>query len=352
MSDISTLVLEIQTNKCHLSCRHCYASGFKVHRDELPLSTAIEIVEKVSLLSSGNCYIYLYKDIIECSYLSLFAEYLKDRGMIKSLDPLPTHGWPRDKNLLPDQLSSLASNGVEAVWLTVHGLQDEHDRFVRRPGAFRQLLQFAHAASSYGLKVIWNLSLRRSNFDAIMDLVQSTTFSNISSDFRLAVAAHIGNAKKLDNDRPTIDQVRILEASGLKASTPLFSEDEWINRVKLGIFSAKPLEGYAEVRVMPDLTIWLHDFPEDRIIGHLRESSLTELRHAIYLSPSYISDLKSQAVQPRIKSIAFECGEKNSNMAHCEYSIVSTWLNRVGNIKTEILGGRNGNLAIPEQTVS
>jgi len=303
----------------------------------MPLHDVIEIVERLSALSNNTLFVYLYKDVIECSYFPDFVRFLQKRNLLDSLEPLPTHGWPRDAAQTPHWLDALASAGVKSLWLTIHGFAEEHDRFVRRPGAYFQILKFARAAVAKGLCVVWNLALRGSNFDALRILTQSAELRAISEQMRFSVSAHLGNAKRIYGDRPHIGQVREFEASGLVAATPLFSEAEWLSRIDLDIFATKPMTGgYAEVRVMPDFSIWLHDFPADRYIGNLRLHSFDRISCALFDKPSFVGDLKKATVQPRVAKLARICGNSFSDSAHCEYSIVSTWLERLSNSHSQV----------------
>lgn len=336
---IGDLVLELQVATCYLSCKHCYAGNFTVKKQQMLLEDVLACVKFFAAITTAKPTVYLYKDLLDYHDRAAFLQALRSSDLHESVELLPTHGRVKDGYDLTGAVSVLAQNGVRRVWLTLHGFREEHDNFVRRRGGFDNLLRFSAVARNAGIGVDWNLMARKSNIGQLAGLLRDPLIRSLSDNFYVSVPGHLGYGQKLSNDRPSIEAVRVLEDLGALPSTNIFSEAVWIDRlVRLRRLSDKcALQPYAEIRVMPDFSVWLHDFPTDRYIGSVKSDTTDTILKRILSERSLVAEIKDTSPTDRLLEMCRQYGDLSSNDAHCIYSIASVWSERRQKKSTHIV---------------
>ncbi|MGJ7500725.1 radical SAM protein [Variovorax sp. ZT5P49] len=331
---LDNLVLEIQASACRLSCRHCYASDFKVRKAQTDLEDIRRCIDYFQKIVRAKPLVYIYKDILDFDPLEVLLAILVECDLLASIAPLPTHGWPKDGDTAK-AVRSLSAAGVSHVWLTLHGSRDTHDAFVRRHGAHAQLRDFARCAADAGISVQWNLMLRHSNaMELLAQLVEVSALRD-ACDIFVSVPAAVRAATKLDRDRPTIDQLQLLRSAGARDSTDLLSESQWRERLAMGLLSTKrQLGSYAEIRVMPDRSILLHDLLADLPIGRWDQDEPAAVLQRAQVAGSVVGDLLGPQPTPAILALARRTTRWNAlppreHEVHCIYSMAATWLRRL-----------------------
>ncbi len=325
---LGSIVLEIQAVNCWLSCQHCYAGNFSVTKKQMSLEDVFSCISFFKEISKEPLTVYLYKDLLDYGEKFSFIEELSRLGLKGAIELLPTHGWARGDGS-KETAYRLAHSGVKKVWLTLHGNQNEHDYFVRRPGAYQRIFDFAQSAINTGVGVSWNLMLRKSNQLSLKSLLSNDDVLSLSQELYVSVPGGLGNGRSIIHDIPEIETVRQFQNLGIMTSTDIFSEAEWEFRIKsLNRLSTKcAMEPYAEIRIMPDLSIMLHDFPHDRVIGNISTDTPKTILERIYSANSFVGQLNRREPTQELLDLCEE-QSKGGKDAYCIYGVVSRWIDR------------------------
>ncbi len=165
-------VLAWETTKaCPLACPHCRASAVE-HRDPDELSTeegykmlesAAEVGKSIIILSGGEP---LLREDLEL--LAAKAVALGHRPVVSCND---------GSLLTEERIKSLAKAGIKHFSFSMHSEKEEdHDKFVRKAGAYKNALQAFERIKSNGLSFQINTTVLPGNYqrlDKIMDWVVS-----------------------------------------------------------------------------------------------------------------------------------------------------------------------------------
>lgn len=159
-SDYRPLVVWNTTNRCNLSCKHCYLNAEdREYEQELTNEEARAFIEDIAamqcpvLLFSGGEPL-LRKDLFE---LAAYAKSLGLRPVLSTNGTLIT----------PEMAQKLAEAGFQYVGVSIDGLEEIHDRFRGRKGAFRDAIQGLKNAAAAGLKTGVRFTV---NADNVVDL--------------------------------------------------------------------------------------------------------------------------------------------------------------------------------------
>lgn len=166
-SDYRPLVVWNTTNRCNLSCQHCYLNAEDKHyKDELTNAEARAFIEDIAqmrcpvLLFSGGEPL-LRPDLME---LVAYAKSLGLRPVLSSNGTLIT----------PEKAKELAAAGLQYVGVSIDGLPAIHDRFRGREGAFADAIQGLKNAAAAGLKTGVRFTVNADNVEdlpAVIDYV-------------------------------------------------------------------------------------------------------------------------------------------------------------------------------------
>jgi Fe-coproporphyrin III synthase len=159
-SDYRPLVVWNTTNRCNLSCKHCYLNA--EDRDYAEELTNAEARAFIADIAEMQCPVLLFsggepllrKDLFE---LIAYSKSLGLRPVLSSNGTLIT----------PEVAQKLAEAGLQYVGVSIDGLEETHDRFRGRKGAFREAIQGLKNAQAAGLKTGARFTV---NADNVADL--------------------------------------------------------------------------------------------------------------------------------------------------------------------------------------
>lgn len=154
--------------RCNLTCRHCYStSADKAFDGELGTAEAMAVMEDlrafgvpVLILSGGEPL--MRPDLFD------LAHHAKSLGFYLALS---TNGTLIDR----DHIGPIAAVGFDYLGISLDGLQETHDRFRRRIGAFQASLNGLRLCRDAGIKVGMRFTLTRDNaqdLPALLDLME------------------------------------------------------------------------------------------------------------------------------------------------------------------------------------
>jgi len=154
--------------RCNLTCKHCYSiSADTDFPGELSTDEVYRVMDDlkafgvpVLILSGGEPL--LRPDILDISRRA------KAMGFYVGLS---SNGTLIDA----DAIDAIAAVGYDYVGISIDGLEETHDRFRRKEGAFREALRGVRLCRERGLKVGLRFTLTRDNahdLPALLDLME------------------------------------------------------------------------------------------------------------------------------------------------------------------------------------
>ncbi|KEO79839.1 radical SAM protein [Paenibacillus polymyxa] len=156
------------TRACNLTCKHCYANACPAHDpDEMSTEEAKVFIDNLAafqvpvLLFSGGEPL-IRKDIYE------LISYASSKGLRPVVS---TNGTL----ITMDRAKMLKEAGVKYVGVSLDGLEERHDEFRGRKGAFKQALQGIRNCLVIGQKVGVRFTISRHTYedlDGVLDLIE------------------------------------------------------------------------------------------------------------------------------------------------------------------------------------
>ncbi len=151
--------------RCNLACKHCYATSADVNfAGELDTSEIYTVMDDlkafgvpVLILSGGEPL--LRPDIFEIS------QRAKNMGFYVGLSSNGTL-------ITKDNIDAIAEIGYDYVGVSLDGMQQIHDRFRRKQGAFEESLRGIRLCRDLGVKVGLRFTLTQDNVTDLPDLLK------------------------------------------------------------------------------------------------------------------------------------------------------------------------------------
>jgi len=198
------IVVWNMTNRCNLSCKHCYIGAKdEEHRGELTTRQAKRFIEdlgklKVPVLLFSGGEPLLREDIYE---LGIWA----DKEGVRPI--LSTNGTLISRKVA----DRLRVSGFKYIGVSLDGLEQVHDDFRNRVGAFRLALQGLENATKAGLRVGVRLTINEKNKDdlsQVLDLVQERGIPR----FCMYHLVYSGRAKEIISlDTSKVDKAKTIK---------------------------------------------------------------------------------------------------------------------------------------------
>ena len=331
----SKLNVGIRAVRCLNRCRHCYAGvGTTAFAGRPSAADVLGIVQKLSRLCTRKkgVSLCLYDDPFDHPEIETIIAGLWEKGFTSCTSIWATHGagmlhWDD----LSCRLRKLKTYGVDIFQFTFHGMEEEHDWFARREGAFGDTVRVAELCLEAGFTVYWAVFLSKRNLGDIPELV--TLLDKISlgkkSTLLLSTWTYIGNAVEVENLRPSIDQYETLRpAIGARLPTP-HTESYWVERGLAGDLSGFPQGSSSSACLSVSETGSItHALSDDDVeIGCL--DGPLELTVARYLrTRSTCHDICDKRDRIALQVLAREYGNPTSNKIHTSVSMLRCWIGR------------------------
>ncbi len=154
------------TNKCNLSCKHCYINARPEldGRDELSLEEAKAFIADLAemriplLLFTGG------EPLVRKDFWEL-ADYATAKGLKTALS---TNGTLITKEVA----AKIKARGIEYVGVSLDGAKEEtHNAIRNQPGSFKRAVQALRNCAEIGLKTGIRVTITRDNYREIADLL-------------------------------------------------------------------------------------------------------------------------------------------------------------------------------------
>jgi MoaA/NifB/PqqE/SkfB family radical SAM enzyme len=195
--------LQLHIAGCPNSCRHCGAGGSTPCGELMSFDDARWVVQQFRDLTKSeppvakNICTNLYHEPTAHSDFLALGEYNKEICEDMACEELPecysvlsTNGYgiarADDYRRILKRLRQL---GTKMISSTLHGLEEHHDWFVRRKGAFRDLFLSAERAREAGLQIHFNGYFDRRNirdFARLHDFICESGFEEQKSQYKIS----------------------------------------------------------------------------------------------------------------------------------------------------------------------
>lgn len=178
--------------RCNLTCKHCYSTSADTNfKGELSTAEALGVMDDlrgfgvpVLILSGGEPL--MRPDIFE------LAHRAKELGFYVALS---TNGTLIDEAMLP----RIRDVQFDYLGISIDGLEETHDRFRRRPGAFRESMRGIRLCREAGIRVGMRFTLTKDNAQDLPGLLQLMEREDVSK-FYLSHLNYAGRGNKNRGD--------------------------------------------------------------------------------------------------------------------------------------------------------
>jgi len=154
--------------RCNLNCRHCYSTSVdKDFTGELSTSEALALMEELRAFGVPVLILSGGEPLMRPDIFAL-AHRAKELGFYLALS---TNGTLIDETAV----SRIQAVGFDYLGISLDGLQDTHDRFRRRQGAFAESLRGLRLCRDAGIRVGMRFTLTRDNardLPGLLDLMR------------------------------------------------------------------------------------------------------------------------------------------------------------------------------------
>jgi len=178
--------------RCNLTCKHCYSTSADTNfKGELSTAEALGVMDDlrgfgvpVLILSGGEPL--MRPDIFE------LAHRAKELGFYVALS---TNGTLIDEAMLP----RIREVQFDYLGISIDGLEETHDRFRRRPGAFGESMRGIRLCREAGIRVGMRFTLTNDNAEDLPGLLQLMEREDVSK-FYLSHLNYAGRGNKNRGD--------------------------------------------------------------------------------------------------------------------------------------------------------
>jgi hypothetical protein len=202
----------VEAAGCTNTCRHCASEG------KPPYGGFFSVAELRGLVADG-WQIYPY---YEASAHPEYPELLAPDICAEGGDYHSTNGWGIARAEDPERLfARLREFGWRWLSLTLHGLEEHHDWFVARKGAYADIVRASELGRANGFGLHWNIMLDNRNLEQMPALLEVSREMTGSNGW-LCLANHHANRRmwRYEALRPSLADVR-------RRLAPWIAEEVW-----------------------------------------------------------------------------------------------------------------------------
>lgn len=152
------------TLACNLRCRHCASAAGLPRPNELSLEEALALCDQFPALAVREVHLTGGEPLLRPDWWRIAAR-LAERGITNRI---VTNGLP----LTPGRVSQMKDVGIEAVGVSLDGMETTHDAIRCCPGLFRRVLEGIQRVSAAGIKVGVITAVNRRNLGELPELLE------------------------------------------------------------------------------------------------------------------------------------------------------------------------------------
>ncbi|MCP4231339.1 MAG: radical SAM protein [bacterium] len=223
------LVVNIRANPCVNRCRHCWTEGTP-KRDRMKSGEVKRILEALSDARNitANCLFFLFDEPTFRDDFLEILEYAAKLGLIEGDFWFPSNGFglARGDEKYWERLKTV---GVEYLSFTFYGLNEVHDNFARRHGAFEDLTTAMRKADEYGIDYVGAAILRSNDEGDVLGTVEHLT--EITKGAKIGWFMFMDEGRGSGLTRPRMSEVNPKITEETLARKMIFAEREHIKRI-------------------------------------------------------------------------------------------------------------------------
>jgi len=192
--------VDIDATGCPDTCRHCARDGRPPYGSFYSLDELRTISDEWGPLVA-HCY--------EPTAHPDFPEIYDPRFSVDHGGYLITNGFGLARRTdYPILLERMRHIGMHTLWLTLHGLREHHDWFVRRKGAFDDIVLATRRAKEAGFRADWQIFIDRKGLNDIPALVEVAR-QECGEDPRIEIPFHRVSRRlwQYERLRPTLEDI-------------------------------------------------------------------------------------------------------------------------------------------------
>ena len=227
---VTRVELLIEVVGCPTVCRHCWAQG--VAYQAMPLGDVAWVLEQAHRFCDEQGLGFSAYPMHEVAAHPQAAEILRlfaDHVGAAEFEPLATTGVPLAvREDWRELLAAAAELVTTTVWVAFHGVGEEHDRQVNRPGAYAETCLAIQRVHAVGLRVGCNVFVTKANApqaERLLDALQRLYVDGMW----WGPATYYPTARGRRNERLRPELAELLPiADRIRGLSP-FDQDVWAN---------------------------------------------------------------------------------------------------------------------------
>ena len=210
------------TDRCNLSCTHCYSRSGpgRSTEEELTTSEAFGVIDDLAAMGVP-LILFTGGEPLMRGDIGELAAHARSRGVRMALS---TNGTL----ITPESARMIKNSGIEYAGISLDGANaGTHDRFRNSPGAFGQAVAAFSACKEAGLRCGVRVTLTKENcseLEELVDLALSLGASRFCLYWLVPAGRGIDSYPRLQLDRGEVDEALALLYWKAKETDPLSME--------------------------------------------------------------------------------------------------------------------------------
>jgi len=196
------MYVDIDVSGCPNTCRHCARDGRPPYGKLFSLDELYAIRDEW-----GPLVTYCYEPTAHPDFPDIYDPHIAvDHGGY-----LITNGFGLTRRTdFPILFKRMHEIGIRTLRLTLHGLREHHDWFVRRKGAFDDILLATRRAKEAGFSPLWQVYVDRKGLDDVPALVELARQECQEDPFSIGIPWHRISKRlwQYEHYRPTLKDIQ------------------------------------------------------------------------------------------------------------------------------------------------
>lgn len=265
-------VIQLQlTNKCNMSCAHCYAESGRPLPREMTTSAVFNLIDE--FVDLGGCRLFLTGgETLLHKNLDAVISYAKSRHLFVYLS---TNGF----SLTEGRVDQLVKLGVGSVNVSIDGDNDEtHDRFRGRRGGFKKALRSLKLFSERGIPCGSQTTLFKGNLTQSENIFNAMYSMGVRSCFFVRMMPQ-GRGKVHADLIPTLEEYRFARENEYLNRRLQYRMDVYPKRFRQGAIGKRCSAGVSQMYIRADGSCYPCPSLEmqELNLGNYPEASLSEI---------------------------------------------------------------------------
>lgn len=230
-ADINAFSVGIHAMPCTNRCRHCWTQG-SVRNRRVPAQQVFFVLERLAQLQEDipQVTFFLYDEPTNHPQFIEIMEWAAQMGLIGDQFFLPTNGSILAK-ASDETWERLRKAGCDCLQLTVYGLEQTHDVFAGRRGAFQNIVATTRRAREHGIEWYAGIVLHPGSVRELEDTIACVKDLDPSGTSRVGWYPFLWQGRGKDASRVRAREYAQLPAEVRERRPFLVEEREAIDRI-------------------------------------------------------------------------------------------------------------------------